>query len=255
MRSNFFKILLMTVLITVVSLASICQAGNKRMMSVNAAKVIAERALTESVYGLKLRASESVENMISASYVGSTETKTQAMIKGINIEETVYDAAKDIAKVTATISLPNITNINGETIDLKGKVFRRIGFGTSTPSAAGPLKALRAAEIDAYKQLVKQLVGFTLESQTKIENFMLTSDVAKTKVLATLFLAEVTEYGWHENGDAYVKMTLNLTDFADILGQGVAGGATAIKVEGMGAQVDDFAEAKKNPIKTTKKKK
>jgi hypothetical protein len=84
---------------------------------------------------------------------------------------------------------------------------------------------------------------------------MLTSDVVKTKVMATLILAEVTEYGWHENGDAYVKMTLNLTDFADIVGQGVTGGATAINVEGMGAQVDDFSAAKKQKATEAKPKK
>ncbi len=224
---------------------SVCLAGNKRIMSIGAAKVIAERALVESIYGLKLRTTESVQDMIASSFVGTSETKTEATIRGITFDEVVYDAKKDIAKVTASVNLPNITNINGETIDLKGKVFRRVGFATSTPAAAGPLKALRAAEIDAYKQLVKQLVGFTLESHTKVENYMLKSDVIKTKVMATLFLAEVTEYGWHENGDAYVKMSLSVADFGDIIGQGVTGGASAVNVEGNGAQVDDFAKARK----------
>lgn len=220
-------------------------AGNKRIMSINAAKVLAERSLLESVYGLKVRANESVEDMVAASFVGTAESKTQGQLKGVNYEEIVYDAAKDIAKVTATVSLPSITNINGETIDLKGKVFRRIAVATSTPSAAGPLKALRAAEIDAYKQLAKNIVGFTLESQSKVENYILTSDVVKTKVMASIFMAEVTEYGWHDNGDAYVKMILNLADFSNLVGQGVAGDTTILKVEGQGAQKDDFSEVKK----------
>ncbi len=232
-------------IILVLAIPSACPAGSKRIMSVNAAKVTAERALVESIYGLKIRTAESVQDMIASSFTGTSETKTEAQIRGITFDEVVYDAKKDVAKVTASINLPSITNINGETIDLKGKVFRRVAFATSTPSAARPLKALRAAEIDAYKQLAKQLVGFTLESHTKVENYILKSDVIKTKVMATLFLAEVTEYGWHENGDAYVKMSLSLADFAEIIGQGVTGGANAITVEGNGAQVDDFASARK----------
>jgi len=233
-----------TLLLVLCAVTSV-SAGNKEHMTINAAKVLAERSLLESVYGLKVRATESVENMIATSFVGSTETKTEGLLQGVMYEEIVYDAEKDVAKVIATVKLQKIKNINGETINLKGKTFRRVAFATSTPEQAEPLKALRAAEIDAYKQLAKQLIGFTLESKTKVENYMLTSDMIKTKLLATLILAEVKEYGWRSNGDAYVKMTLNLKDFKDIIGQGVSGGARVVSVEGVGAQVDDFSEAKK----------
>jgi hypothetical protein len=242
------RTVLLTALFTMVSLlaSSVSFAGNKRYMTINAAKVLAERSLLEMVYGLKVRASESVENMIASSFVGTTETKSLGLLKGVMYDEVVYDAEKDVAKVTASVKLTKITNINGETIDLKGKTYTRVAFATSTPSEAGPLKALRAAQIDAYKQLAKQLIGFTLESQTKIENYILTSDLIRSKIMATLILAEMNGFGWHPNGDAYVRMSLNLKDFKDIIGQGVSGGAAVVKVEGIGAQVDDFTEAKKN---------
>ncbi|OHB33078.1 MAG: hypothetical protein A2X84_02560 [Desulfuromonadaceae bacterium GWC2_58_13] len=218
-------------------------AGNKRIMSVKAAKVMAERALVESVYGLKLRAEERVEDMVAASFIGNTESKTSAQIKGITFEEVVYDATQDIAQVTASVRVPQITNIDGVTVELKDKLFRRVGFATSTPSAAGPLQALRAAELDAYKELIKQLVGFELESHTTVENFMLTSDLVKTKVMATLFMAQLTEYGWTPEGDAYVKMQLNLKEASEILGQNLITDSEIIEVEGQGAQTDDFTKA------------
>jgi len=220
-------------------------AGNKRYMTINAAKVLAERSLLEMVYGLKVKASESVENMIASSFVGTAETKTLGLLKGVMYDEVIYDEEKDVAKVTASVKLSKITNINGETIDLKGKTYTRVAFATSTPSEAGPLKALRAAQIDAYKQLAKQLIGFTLESQTKVENYILSSDVIKSKIMATLIMADLNEYGWHPNGDAYVRMSLNLKDFKEIVGQGVSGGASLVNVEGFGAQLDDFGDAKK----------
>lgn len=218
-------------------------AGNKRVMSVKAAKVMAERALVESVYGLKLRAEERVEDMVAASFIGSTESKTAAQIKGIVFEDVVYDTKKDIAQVTASVKVPSITNVDGQTVNFGNKLFRRVGFATSTPKAASPLKALRAAELDAYKELIKQLVGFELESHTTVENFMLTSDSVKTKVMATLFMAELTEYGWTPEGDAYVKMQLNLKDASEVLGQNILTDREIIDVEGQGAQEDDFTAA------------
>ena len=230
--------------ITLLCTSYLSEAGNKKIMSTRAAKVLAERALVESIYGLKLRAQEEVQDMVAASFTGTTESKTSATIRGVKFEEVIYDAEKDIARATASISLPSFENIDGQVMDLKNKVFRRVAFATSTPSQAGPLKAMRAAELDAYKQLVKRVVGFTLESKTKGENYMLTSDVVKTKVLATTYLAEVTDYGWDEGGDAFVKMALNVKDVAEILGQEIVGEDDIIEVEGAGAQLDDFKRAK-----------
>ena len=242
MISKTIKVLL--VAITVMSILSASAwAGNKRIMSTRAAKVLAERALVESVYGLKIRATEEVQDMIASSFIGKTESKTSARISGVKFEEVIYDAQKDIAKVTATVQLDNFENIDGQVMDLKNKVFRRVAFATSTPSQAGPLQALRAAEVDAYKQLAKRVVGFTLESQTTIENYMLKSDIVKTKVLATIYLAQLTDFGWDDAGDAYVKMSLDIADISEILGEEIVSDDKVIEVEGAGAQVDDFKKA------------
>ena len=243
MTKTINTFLTITLLLSIITAGS--WAGNKRIMSTRAAKVMAERALVESIYGLKVRATEEVQDMIAASFIGKTESKTSARIKGIKFEEVVYDAEKDIAKVTASVSLDKMENIDGEVMDLRNKEFRRVAFATSTPSQAGPLQALRAAELDAYKQLVKRVVGFNLESQTTVENYMLKSDMVKTKVLATIYLARVSDFGWVENGDAYVKMTLNVKEISDILGEAIVGEDEIMEVEGAGAQVDDFSQARK----------
>lgn len=242
MISKTIKVLLIT--ITVMSILAVSGwAGNKKIMSTRAAKVLAERALVESVYGLKVRATEEVQNMIASSFIGRTESKTSARISGVKFEEVIYDAEKDIAKVTATVQLDNIENIDGQIMDLKNQVFRRVAFATSTPSQARPLQALRAAEVDAYKQLAKRVVGFTLESQTTVENYMLKSDIVKTKVLATMYLAQLTDYGWDDAGDAYVKMSLDIAAISEILGEEIVSDEKIIEVEGAGAQVDDFKKA------------
>jgi hypothetical protein len=223
-------------------LASLSYAGNKKIMSTRGAKVLAERALVESIYGLKVRSTEEVVNMVAMNFVGKTESKTSAEVQGIKITEVVYDAEKDIAKATAEITLDTFTNIDGQEMDLKGKTFTRVAFATSTPANAPAIQAMRAAEIDAYKQLAKTIVGFTLESQTTVENYILTSDVVKTKVLATMYLAEVTDYGWDEEGNAYVKMALHIPEIEAILGQKIVNVPEIVEVEGQGAQRDTFKE-------------
>jgi len=240
---KLFRIILALVL-TLAFTCQITQAGNKKIMTVRAAKIIAERGIVESIYGLKIRSSESVENMIAAGFEGKTEVKTEAEIRGIKISEVVYDAEKDIAQATATIRLDKMANIDGQELDFKGKTFTRVGFATSTPAMANPLKALRAAELDAYKQLAKRIVGFTLESQTTVENYILTSDIVKSKVLATIYLSRVTDYGWDPQGDAYVKMSVNTTEVSEILGQQIIDVDEVIEVEGQGAQGDDYQKAK-----------
>ena len=235
--------LVVSLLCVSVLATTIAWAGNKKIMSTRAARVLAERAIVESVYGLKIRATEEVVDMIAASFVGKTESKTAAEIQGIKIEDIVYDSEKDIAKATASISLDQITNIDGMTLNLAGKTFRRVAFATSTPANAGPIRALRAAELDAYKNLVKNIVGFTLESQTTVENYMLTSDSVKTQVLATTYLANLEDYGWDEDGNAFVKLRVVKKDIEEILGTTIPGVEDIIEVEGQGASVDDFSAA------------
>lgn len=232
-------------LIVIMASAGAVWAGNKKIMSTRAARVLAERAIVESVYGLKIRSSEEVIDMIAASFVGKTESKTSAEMQGIKIDEVIYDEEKDIAQATASISLDEITNIDGQTLNLNGKTFKRVAFATSTPANAGPIKALRAAELDGYKNLVKSVVGFTLESQTTVENYMLTSDVVKVKVMATTYLADLKDYGWDQEGNAYVKFRVNVKDIEELLGAKIPGAAEYVEVEGHGAATDDFSEAKK----------
>lgn len=236
------RVFIYVLVILVASVGSVW-AGNKKIMSTRAARVLAERAIVESVYGLKIRATEEVVDMVAASFVGKTESKTSANIQGIKIDEVVYDSEKDIAQATASVSLDEITNIDGQVLNLAGKEFRRVAFATSTPANAAPIRALRAAELDGYKNLVKTVVGFTLESQTTVENYMLTSDLVKTKVLATSYLANLEDYGWDEEGNAFVKFKVVKKDIEDILGATIPGVDDIIIVEGAGAAVDDFTEA------------
>src|SRR5690242_17772860 len=125
------RTLVALLLIAVMGSVGVGWAGNKKIMSTRAARVLAERAIVESVYGLKIRSNEEEDDMIAARLVGKTESKTSADIQGIKIDEAVYDAEKDIAQATATITLDQNTNIDGQVLNLKDKTFKRVAFATS----------------------------------------------------------------------------------------------------------------------------
>jgi hypothetical protein len=221
--------------------AQIAVAGNKKLMTVNAAKVAAERAIVESVIGLKVRSRESVEDLVAQDV--TVDAKTAAAIKGIEYTEAIYDPDKDIAQVVASIKLGRVSNIIGKNIDFGGQTIQRVGFATSTPEMAGPLRALRAAELDAYKQLAKTIIGFKIDSNTSVKDFILKSDDIRAKMMAAIYGAELVGYRWDENGDAYVKMRLKFGFVQDVLNRRIKYDNEVVEVEGIGAQHDDFNQA------------
>jgi len=240
MDMNLRNLVCTVIGITVLFSAPLLFAGNKKLMTVNAAKVVAERAVAESVVGLKLRSTDTVENLVSKHM--KIESKVFAAIRGINYTDIVYDKQKDIAKVTAEMRVDRVQNIVGGNVRYGDMIIKRIGFATSTPSMAKPLQALRAAELDAYKQLAKQIVGFKIGSKTTVENYVLKSDKIKAKVLAAIWGAELVGYRWDTDGDAYVTLKLKTGRVNDVMGQRIDYAGDEIEVEGVGAQTDDFSD-------------
>ncbi len=216
-------------LIGILSLSTAFAAVNprKKLNSINCAKILAERNIVETVYGIKLRFNEEVSNFIDGSFKGTTETKTgKRKIIGIEFEPVKYDTNKDIAMVTAKLKLARLADI----VDIEkfninedpNKEIVRIAFATSTPENAPKIAALRAAEIDAYKNLYKKIGGFTLESHSKVENFMLKSDKVKASVIGALMGAQFMGFKWEGEGKdaiAIVKLRINVKELSKMLGE------------------------------------
>ncbi len=201
-------------------------AAQKKLNSINCARILAQRNIVETVYGVKLRFIEEVANMSEGSFLGTTETKTgERSIRGIDFSEK-YDPKTDIAQVTATLKLSRIAElVDKDKFNLDkfpNLEIKRVAFATSTPENAGKLAALRAAEIEAYKNLYKQIGGFTLESNTKVKNFALSSDKVKAQVVGAIMGAEYVGFAWDGKGAdaiATVKLKLNLKRLSELLGQ------------------------------------
>ncbi len=243
------KLFLITTLIVACVLPT--YAGQKKLMTTRKAKIVAQRALVESVFGLKIKSEESVMDMVNASFSTTGETKTSATVVGINIDDLVYDKEKDLAKATASITLGQVGEQTGITFPSADKRFSRVGFATSSPEHLPAVKAMRVAEIDAYSSLAKQTLGFDLESGTKVENYVLSTDTIKTKMVAALFLAELIEYGWDDDKNAFVTLRLNLDEMGQVLGQEFATKGS-VTVTGFGATENDYVEMRDSAAEASK---
>lgn len=241
-------------LLAAVALLPSVRAGNgdgiKRLNSLQCARVLAERNIVETVYGVKLRFIEEVTNLSEGNFLGTTETKTgQRTIRGIDFVEK-YDPKNDIAQVTAVLKLNRISDIIDTTKfhleKYPDKAIRRTAFASSTPANAKKLAALRAAEIEAYKNLYKQIGGFTLESQSKVENFVLKSDKVKSTVIGALMGAEMVGFNWDGKGSeaiATVRLRLNLKELEEMLGEKIVGvKGDSVEAEGRAAQSEAVAQ-------------
>jgi hypothetical protein len=211
-------------------------------MTIQKAKDMARRAIVESVVGLKIRSNALWANRPSDYY--SIQSKVAAAVKGIEFERVQYDKQKDIAKVTASIKVGSVENIIGKQVDFGDMVIKRTAFATSTPAYMDSLNALRAAELNAYDEMAKMIVGQKIASETKVKNFVLESDQVRTKVLAAIWGSEVKEFGWTDDGNAFVTLRLNARWVKDVMDQQIKYTQdNYIEVTGYGSPVDDMEEA------------
>ncbi len=237
--------LLPFILVTLLAISFGAAAGNKKLMTVKKAKALASRALVESVIGLKIR-SQALWASKPDDY-NQVESKVTAAIKGINFDTPKYDTEKDIAQATASIRLGNITNIIDKPIQYDDVVISRTAFATSSKQYVPLLSALRAAELDAYDEMAKLIVGQKIKSKTEVNNMILENDEVRTKVLAAIWGAEVVSYGWEEDNNAFVQLRLNAKWVHDIFGQTLDYGDTNyLEVTGHGASVNDLDNSQEN---------
>jgi len=223
------------------------QAGQKKLMTVNAAKLMAERSVAESVFGVKIKSEEQVVDILKKHFTTSGEAHTKVDIAGIQIDSVEYDSEKDVCKATASLTLAEVGRQTGITFPSPEKKLVRVGFATSTTKQLPSIKALRAAEVDAYGRLAREVLGFTLTSHSTVENYVLKSDEIKTRLVASIFMAELVDYGWEKDKNAFITLKVDLNAMGQLLGQDFAKTGT-VQVTGYGATVLDYQEEKEDTV-------
>ena len=88
------------------------------------------------------------------------------------------------------------------------------GMGVAPTYAVNAIQARmlarRAAVVDAYRQLAEMVTGVNVDSETTVENMMVTSDVTKTKVTALIQGARIVSEQAVDGGGYTVTMEMSV---------------------------------------------
>ncbi len=115
-------------------------------------------------------------------------------------------------------------------VDWSNQMIRATGIGAANPNlplAAQRSGAIRAAKLDAYRNLLEIVKGVNLNSETTVENAMLISDVIRTRVDGVLRGARmIGEPRYMSTGDVEVEVEVPLTGIISdaVLPQSFGGG-------------------------------
>ena len=100
------------------------------------------------------------------------------------------------------------------TINWTQQVIRCTGFGAPNPNlpmATQRASALRAAKVDALRNIVETVKGVNINSETLVENAMLTSDVIRTRVDGAVRGYRIVDTRYMSSGDVEIDVEVPLT--------------------------------------------
>ena len=134
---------------------------------------------------------------------------------------------------TFTVNAQYVTQQVGAagSIDWSNQVIRAVGIGApnpNLPASAARAGALRAAKIDAQRNLLETLKGVNLTSETTVENAIVTRDIIVTRVEGVLRnFRQVDQPRYMSTGDVEVTVEMLVTgDLLNELLPGQFGGGT-----------------------------
>ena len=119
------------------------------------------------------------------------------IILGGEIMREKCNLARYLAALFLAFCLLNVNGkaANADPVDWQDGYITVTGMGVSSTRAFNAtqarMMARRAAQVDCYRQLAEAINGVNVDSESTVENFMLVSDVTKTKVQALIHGAQI----------------------------------------------------------------
>lgn len=115
-------------------------------------------------------------------------------------------------------------------VDWTNQLIRATGIGAPNPNlpmAAQRAGALRAAKLEALRNLLEMVKGLALTSETTVEDAMISSDVINTRVEGAVRGFRVVDTRYMSTGDVEVDVEVPMTGIVldAVLGESFGGGA------------------------------
>jgi hypothetical protein len=225
--------------------ASAQNDAQRRLMARRAARVDAQRNLTEIIYGLQIDSQTTVRDFVTQSDL--IRSRVSAVIQGA--EEVDYRELPDgTAEVTMEIILGSVEDILGRRIQYVRRTVQATGYGAPSGETAIPaqpsyssglisakgngvepndpgmspaeraLMAKRAAKLDALRNLAEQVYGVKITSDSYVRDFVLQSDETRSKVHAFVQGARVVSEQQMPDGSYQVELELDMESLKSVLG-------------------------------------
>ncbi len=124
-------------------------------------------------------------------------------------------AGSSFAQLVGSISDVETSVGSSGKVDWSTGVITAVGIGAPPASPANPAQARamaeRAAQVVAYRNLLESVKGVRVDSQTTVENFMVTSDVIRTQVSGFVQGATIMDKKYMSDGSVEVTVGMKLT--------------------------------------------
>jgi len=213
------------------------QAGPAaRLAAEEVARQDAYRKLAERVSGFALDAQTDVYDCVLASHqvhnglrgklCGMRQVKIEHFDDGrvaiwvkITIRQVVEVIEKAYKQVKRGERLVSEERLNSIKVENRDRDLVAVGFGAlkGGPGLA-KIRAMRAAELDAYRRIAARVRGLKVDADTTVGDFMLHSDAIRSKVSVGFFNGVVfSDYRFGEDGLCEVDGTLTIRQVVEVL--------------------------------------
>ena len=244
---KFFVLFAVMMTAVILSFSNVMGQSNPRMklMAKRAAKVDALRNLTETIYGLRIDSQTTVRNFVIAS--DTIRTRLSVAVRGA--KEIDYSVAPDgMAEVTVEITLGTVETILGQRIQYDQEIVEATGYGAppghtagsaeisssgnivrATGNGFGPddqnllpaeknLLGMRAAKIDAIRNLAEEVYQVRITSESIVRDFVVKSDDVRARVDAYIRGARVVSEKSFNDGRYQVEVEIDIGPLKNIVG-------------------------------------
>ena len=204
----------------------------ERLKAVRAAELDGDRLLIERVYGMKVDANTTVNDLaldndqignavratlVGAINVGEPEFLADGqvqVVRAVKIQEIIETLERAMKrKILSDGSMKTVSDTSNTTRKVNDKVIDVMG-NAALPGSEGHAKVMakRAAELDAYRRLAGRMMGVTISGTTTVKDFCLDNDKVVAALSQTLKAATPTAIKYKSDGSCAVTMEIKVAD-------------------------------------------
>ncbi len=135
--------------------------------------------------------------------------------------QTIEQKGKNPTTPSSAQNYSYVQDVGTGQVDWTNRVIKCTGIGGVNPDVPPSVQragAIRAAKLDALRNILETIKGINIDAETTVENAITTSDVIHTKIQGIAKNFQVKDIRYMSDGSIEVDVAMALTgDFSDVL--------------------------------------